>query len=215
MIDQQTAQKELGDRMVRQAKIMAKLQREAAAANELTIQTIAEMDRLTDLVAKLEQASCDGINITMLGDLLDDLGAATTAYKACTVRVGTDEFTLFQDGYGTFKVAGEGASGHRYRTLKSGVGEWIGLICRARYELAKTETKAKDEAPTWVLDGQKMITDQMKVAGISKKELAKRAGIKPECITRYLDTGQGLTIRGLGRIMHAMGCEVEFKAKPV
>lgn len=56
-----------------------------------------------------------------------------------------------------------------------------------------------------------IIQDAMDASGITKAQLARRLGVKPGYITRFLQGGSNLTIRTLARALASCGFEFNLK----
>ncbi len=52
----------------------------------------------------------------------------------------------------------------------------------------------------------------MKTHRVSRRELARRLGVTPPMVTKWL-RGENMTLRTLSRIARALGCDVEFALK--
>jgi hypothetical protein len=77
-------------------------------------------------------------------------------------------------------------------------------------EIMNTPEMAEELA---LLGAQEEIAHAMKVEGVSNRDLAEDLGVRLCDVVRILTSGNGLSIKKLGKIMHVLGYEIRFHSK--
>lgn len=87
-------------------------------------------------------------------------------------------------------------------------------------DMAKAKIQSLDETPQeiktqveWQYDISNIIYNRLQEIGMSKKELAQKAGTSPAAVTRWIGGGQNFTLSTLAKISAVLGVPLITVAK--
>lgn len=75
-------------------------------------------------------------------------------------------------------------------------------------------TNADTLAYDYALELAHLAVSEMSKQGLTKKELAGRMGVSPQCLASLLNTHPNMTLKSVAQLALALGIRVEFSSEP-